>query len=62
MRDLDSEHLLAGVGVRVEVDEADRAVLRSAGADVRLGNRVVAAEDDRDRSRRKHLTDVASIA
>ena len=57
MRDLDSEDLLARVGVRVEVDEADRAMLRRAGSDVRLRDRVVAAEDDRDRTRCEHLSD-----
>jgi hypothetical protein len=41
--DLDAEHLLAGVGVRVEVDNADGAVLGRTGADVRLGDAVVAA-------------------
>ena len=32
-------------------------MLRRAGADVGLGDRVVAAEDDRDRARREHLPD-----
>ena len=59
VRDLDAEHLLAGVRVRVEVDEGDRAVHRGHCLDVRLGDRVIAAEDDRDRARRDDLTDDA---
>ena len=47
----------ARVRMRVEVDEPDRAVPRRAGADVRLGDRVVAAEHDRDRAGREHLAD-----
>ncbi len=37
------------------MDEAHRPVLRGAGADVRFGDRVIAAEDDRDRACREHL-------
>ena len=57
VRDLDAPHLRAGVGVRVEVDEPDRAVTLGAGADVGLGDRVVAAEHDRDRAGVEHLAD-----
>jgi len=42
--------------VRVEVDQPHRAVLRRARANVGLCDRVVAAEDDRDRTRVDHLT------
>ena len=52
----------AGVGVGVEVDQPDRAAPRGDRADVRLGDRVVAAEDDRHRAGVDHLADVASIA
>ena len=45
VRELDAEDLGARVRMRVEVDEADRAA-RRAGADIRLGDRVVAPEDD----------------
>ena len=54
-----AEDLGARVGVRVEVDQPDRAVLGGDGADVRLGDRVVAAEDHRDRSGGEHLGDRA---
>ena len=57
MRDLDAEDLLAGVGMRVEVDERDRAVHRGDRADVGLGDRVVAAEHDRDRACSDDLPD-----
>ena len=50
VRERHAERLARGVRVGVEVDEADRAVDLGAGADVRLGDRVVAAEDDRDRA------------
>jgi hypothetical protein len=43
--------------MRVEVDEADRPVGGRARANVRLRDRVVAAEHDRDRGRSEHLTD-----
>ena len=60
VRDLDPEDLGAGVGVGVEVDEADRAAaVRGAGADVGLGDAVVAAEDDRDRAGIEDLADGA---
>jgi hypothetical protein len=51
VRALDAEDLRAGVGVRVEMGEPDRAVRRRDGAHVRLGDRVVAAEHDRHRAR-----------
>ena len=50
MRELDAEDLVAGVGVGVEVDQADRAAAARERADVGLGDRVVAAEDDRQRA------------
>src|SRR4029079_19103850 len=50
VRDLYAEYLRAGVGMGVEVDESERSVSRGAGADVGLGDRVVAAEHDRDRA------------
>ena len=53
VRDLDAEHLRAGVRVRVEVDEPDRAVARGDGPDVRLGDRVVSSEDRRGSTRRR---------
>jgi len=54
---LDAEHLHPRVGVRVEVDEAERTVDARAGTDVGLGDRVVAAEDDRQHARGEHLPD-----
>ena len=59
MGDLDAVDLTAGVGVRVEVDEAYGAVLCGAGTDVGLGDRVVAAQDDRDCARGDDLADHA---
>ena len=59
VRQLDAEDLGPGVRVRVEVDEPDRPVDGGDGADVRLGDRVVAAEDDRDRAGRHDLADGA---
>jgi hypothetical protein len=55
VRKLDSEHLCGRVGVRVEVDESDRAVDRGAGPDVRFRDRMVASEHDRQSARRQHL-------
>ncbi len=57
VRDLDAEDLLAGIRMGVEVDEGDRPVHRRNRLDVGLGDRVVAAEDDRDRARRDDLPD-----
>ena len=57
VRDLDAEDLRAGVGMGVEVDESQRSVSRGAGADVGLGDRVVAAEHDRDRAGGDDLPD-----
>jgi hypothetical protein len=54
---LDAEDLGARVGVRVEVDEADRAVRLRAGADVRLRDGVVAAEHDRHDARCDRVAD-----
>jgi hypothetical protein len=54
VREGDAEHLCAGVGVGIEVDQADRPAGR-AGLDVGLRDRVVAPEDDRKRTRLDHL-------
>ena len=59
MRDLDAEDLLARIRMGVEVDESDRAVNRGDRLHVRLGDRVVAAEHDRDRARSDDLPDDA---
>ena len=48
---------VARVRVRVEMDERDGAVDRCDRLDVGLGDRVVAAEDDRDRAGRDDLAD-----
>ena len=61
MRDLYPEDLAAGVGVRVEVDQAEGSVSGRAGAHVRLGDRVVAAEDDRDRPGRDDLARLGTM-
>jgi hypothetical protein len=47
--------------VGVEVHETDRTVGSRTGADVGLGDRVVAAEDDRNRARLKDGGVVATI-
>ena len=52
VRELDAVHVTARVGVGVEVEQAQRAVPLRARAHVGLGDRVVAAEHDRDRARR----------
>ena len=52
---LDAEDLGAGVGVRVEVHEAYGTVRGGAGARVRLGDRVVPTEDNRERACGEHL-------
>ena len=57
VRELDPEDLLARVRVRVEVDEANGTVAARAGTDVRLRDRMVAAEDDRKQPGVQHLTD-----
>ena len=57
MRDLDAEDLLPRIRVGVEVDERDRPVNRGDRLDVRLGNRVVPTEDDRNCSCRDDLAD-----
>ena len=59
VRDLDAEDLRARVRVRVEVDEADGSVSSGHGADVRLRDRVVAAEDDGNRAGVHDLPDRA---
>jgi DNA-binding Lrp family transcriptional regulator len=61
VRETDAEALLGGVGVGVEVHETDRTVGSRTGADVGLGDRVVAAEDDRNRARLKDGGVVATI-
>jgi hypothetical protein len=57
VRYLDAEDLGAGVSVRIEMDETYRAMSGCAGRDVRLGNRMVAAEHDRNQPRIEHLAD-----
>ena len=56
VRELDAEDLGPGVRVRVEVDEAHRSA-RGAGADIGLGDRVVAAEDHGNDARGDDLGD-----
>ena len=53
--------VVRGVGVGVEVDDADAAGSADLGDGRRRrpGDRVVAAEDDRDRAGRRHLADLA---
>src|SRR6185503_10306546 len=57
VRELDAEDLAAGVRVRVEVDEADRAPAGGDGANVGLGDRMVAAEHDWQKPRVTDLAD-----
>ena len=52
-----AEDLRARIGVSLEVDEPDRAVDGRAGPYGRLGDRVVAAEDDGDGIGCEHLPD-----
>ena len=52
---LNAEDLRSGVGVGVEVDESDRPARCGDGTDIGLGDRVVAAEHDRDRAGRDDL-------
>ena len=59
MRARRAEHGGRGVGVRVEVDEADRPVALGDRAHVGLRDRVVAAEDHGDRSGGHDRTDRA---
>ena len=59
VRDLDTEDLGARIRMGVEMDEAERAVSLGAGPDIRLGDRVVTAEHDRDRARPDDLADRA---
>ena len=56
---LHAEDLGAGVRVRVEVDEPDRAVVRGDRAHVRFGNRMVASQNDGDRASGDGLSDRA---
>ena len=53
--ELHAEHLFAGVGVSVEVHDADRAVRGHACAHARLGDRVVAAQQHGRRAGGEHL-------
>ncbi len=53
----DAEDLGGRVGVSVEVDETDRAAALRHCADVGLGDRVIAAEDEREYPRLHHLRD-----
>jgi hypothetical protein len=55
VRELAAEDGATGIGVGVEVDEAEQAVAARAGAYVGLGDAVVATEDDRDRTGVEHL-------
>jgi hypothetical protein len=55
VRQFDAEDLGAGVGVGVEVHEAQRSVDSGAGARVCLGDRVVATEDHGERARGQDL-------
>jgi hypothetical protein len=55
--EIDAEDLGPGVGVRVEVHEADGTVHLGAGAHVRLGDRMVPAQDYRDGIGTEHLPD-----
>ena len=57
MRDLDAEHLAARVCVGVEVNETEGTVTRRAGADVRLRDRVIASEDDRNQAGVENVAD-----
>ena len=57
VRELGAEYLRARVRVRVEVDEPDRAVAGGDGTNVRLGDRVVASEHDRQRAGVHDLAD-----
>ena len=59
VRALDAGEVGRGIGVRVEVDDADRAgtVVVGDRRHVRVGDRVVAAEHDRDGSGRADLRD-----
>ena len=59
VRDLDAEDLLARIGMGVEVDESDRAVNRHDRLHVRLGDRMITAEHDRNRTRSDDLPDDA---
>ena len=59
MRELDAEDLLARIRMGVEVDESDRAVNRRDSLHVRLGDRVITAEHDRNRARSDDLADDA---
>jgi hypothetical protein len=51
VRQLGAEALAGRIGVGVEVHETDRAVGSGAGSDLRFGDRVIPAEDNRDRAR-----------
>ena len=57
MGELAAEDLGPGVGVRVEVHEAQGTVRLDAGAHVRLGDRMVAAQNYRDGAGTEHLPD-----
>src|SRR5918911_112231 len=51
VRDLDAEDLRSRIRVRVEVNEPERTMPAGAGRDIGLGDRVVAAEHERERAR-----------
>ena len=52
-----AEDLLAGVGVRVEVDERNGTVHGRDAPNVRLGDGVIAAEHEGDRAGTRDLRD-----
>lgn len=55
MRQLFAEHLLVGVGMRIDVDQPDRAMPTGDGAQHRQRQRVVAAERQRHAAVRQDL-------
>ena len=57
MRALDTEHLAPRVGVGIEMNEPDRPATGRDRVDARLGDRVVAAESQRERTRIRDLSD-----
>jgi hypothetical protein len=57
VRQLHAEALVAGVGMSVEVDHTDRPVGGRSRADLRLDDRVVAAEHEWQCARGEHLAD-----
>ena len=62
VRQLDVEHLCGGIRMRVEMDQSNGTESRCDCLYVGFGDRVVAAEDDRDRAGGDDLADSCSIA